>query len=87
MRAMCDACIFQELSEATSIEFQDVLACLEKQGILQTKGDSCFLLLPPEKARSLKQSIGRPSREVQEDALHWVPYDYYLAPLEATPPQ
>ncbi|CDJ38909.1 MYST-family histone acetyltransferase-A, putative [Eimeria tenella] len=75
----------QELSEATSIEFQDVLACLEKQGVLQIKGDCCFLLLPPEKAEALRRSIGRPSRQVVQEALHWVPYDYYLAPLEATP--
>ncbi|XP_026192223.1 putative MYST-like histone acetyltransferase 1 [Cyclospora cayetanensis] len=77
----------QELSEATSIEFQDVVACLEKQGVLQIKGDCCFLLLPPAKTKALREAIGRPSREVVQDALHWVPYDYYLAPLEVAPQQ
>ncbi|KAL8275302.1 hypothetical protein Esti_000751 [Eimeria stiedai] len=77
----------QELSEATSIEVQDVLACLDKQGVLKVSGDCCFLLLPPEKVEALRSAIGRPSRKVIQDALHWVPYEYYLAPLEATPPQ
>lgn len=84
----CACLLFpQELSEATSIEVQDVLACLEKQGVLKVKGDCCFLLLPPQKAEALRLSIGRPSREVVQSALHWVPYDYYLAPLEAAPQQ
>ena len=62
-----------------------MLACLEKQGVLKVRGDCCFLLLPPEKAEALRRAIGRPSRRVVQEALHWVPYDYYLAPLEVSP--
>ncbi|KAL8425477.1 hypothetical protein Efla_002598 [Eimeria flavescens] len=61
----------QELSDATAIEMQDVLACLEKQGVLRMVGDCCFLLLPPQKAEALRLAVGRPSRQVLQDNLHW----------------
>ncbi|KAL8450395.1 hypothetical protein Emag_003241 [Eimeria magna] len=62
----------QELSEATSIEVQDVLACLDKQGVLKVSGDCCFLLLPPEKVEALRSAIGRPSRKLQRPLLQLV---------------
>lgn len=75
----------QELSEKTCIETADIVACLEHQGVLRSKGDCFFLLLPQQKVKFLKEASGRPSRPVKPNELHWVPYDRYLMPFEYNP--
>ncbi|PHJ25125.1 histone lysine acetyltransferase myst-a, partial [Cystoisospora suis] len=42
----------QELSQLTCIETADILACLEHHGVLKSKGDCFFLLLPQQKVKA-----------------------------------
>ncbi|CBZ50652.1 moz/SAS family protein, related [Neospora caninum Liverpool] len=75
----------QDLSRLTCIEQADILACLEHHGVLKSKGDCFFLVLPQQKIKSLKEAAGRPSRTVKAEELHWIPYDRYLMPFEYSP--
>lgn len=75
----------QELSQLTCIETADILACLEHHGVLKSKGDCFFLLLPQQKVKALREAAGRPSRAVNVEDLHWIPYDRYLMPFEYSP--
>ncbi|KEP64143.1 UNVERIFIED_CONTAM: histone lysine acetyltransferase MYST-A [Hammondia hammondi] len=75
----------QDLSRMTCIEQADILACLEHHGVLKSKGECFFLVLPQQKIKALKEAAGRPSRAVKAEELHWIPYDRYLMPFEYSP--
>lgn len=77
----------EELSDLTSIEPADVIACLEAVGVLRCNTTNAFhlLYLPESRFEELMREAGRPSRSIKVDSLHWQPYDQFMAPYEYSP--
>lgn len=64
------------LSQMTSFEPADVIACLEELGILHTlsNGTSVIIILP-EKKKELESKARTKTGKLYMEKLHWIPYD------------
>ncbi|KAK2195790.1 bifunctional Acyl-CoA N-acyltransferase/Chromo-like domain superfamily/Histone acetyltransferase domain [Babesia duncani] len=74
----------QSLSQMTSFEPADIIACLEEMDVLHTlsNGTSVITLLP-EKREELASRVKTKTKKLYMEKLHWIPYDAHsdLTPL------
>ncbi|SCN60308.1 histone acetyltransferase, putative [Plasmodium chabaudi adami] len=73
----------QELSEITSIETYDIVACLEEKEIIKSvsNGENVYYI-NPKHMKFILEKLKHKNSDLCRNKLHWVSYDYYLALYE-----